>query len=83
MAVNLLAELYDSEGNRLDEAFFGSLLSIRNWAKDNNATFIRVTDTVQREETYYLKAGAKGRWSEAPRETFDFVVKRNKEQAKG
>ncbi len=83
MAVNLLAELYDSEGRKLDEAFFGSLLSIRNWAKDNNATFIRVTDTVQREETYYLKAGAKGRWSEAPRETFDFVMKRNKEQAKG
>ncbi len=83
MAVNLLAELYDSEGRKLDEAFFGSMLSVRNWAKENNATFIKVTDTIKREETYYLKSGAKSRWAEAPRETFEFVVNRNKEQAQG
>ncbi len=81
MAVNLLAELYNSEGSKIDEAFFGSLLSVRKWANEKNATFIRVTDTVERTETYYLKAGPKGRWSEAPRETFEFVVNRNKEQA--
>ena len=82
MAVNLLAELYDAEGTKLNEAFFGSLLSVRNWAKEQNATFIRVTDTLDKSETYYLKAGAKSRWSEAPRETFEFVVNRNKEQTK-
>jgi type I restriction enzyme M protein len=50
------------------------------WAKDKNATFIRLTDTVERDETFYLKSGAKGRWSEAPKETFDFIINRNKEQ---
>lgn len=78
MAVNLLAELYDSEGNKLDESFFGSFLSVKNWAKEKNATFIRLTDTVEKSETYYLKAGAQGRWSEAPRETFEFVISRNR-----
>ena len=78
MAVDLLAELFDSEGNRLDEAFFGSFLSVKNWAREKNATFIRLTDTVERTETFYLKAGAQGRWSEAPKETFDFVISRNK-----
>jgi hypothetical protein len=81
MAVNLLAELFDSEGNKIDESFFGSFLSVKNWAKEKNATFIRLTDTVEREETYYLKSGAQGRWSEAPKETFDFVINRNKERA--
>ena len=77
MAINLLAELYDSEGNKLDEAFFGSLQSVKSWAREKNPTFIRITDTVERTETYLLKSGAQGRWSEAPRETFDFVVSRN------
>ncbi len=82
MAVNLLAELYDSEGNKLDESFFGSLQSVKSWAREKNPTFIRVTDTVERTETYYLKAGGgTGRWSEAPKETFDFVVNRNKERS--
>jgi len=80
MAINLLAELYDSEGNKLGESFFGSFLSVKKWAKDKDATFIRVTDTVEKTEHYYLKAGAQGRWSEAPKETFDFVVNRNKER---
>ena len=82
MAVNLLAELYDSEGNKLDESFFGSFLGVKKWAKDKNATFIRLTNTVERSESYYLKSGAQGRWSEAPKETFDFVINRNKEQQK-
>lgn len=82
MAVNLLAELYDSEGNKLDESFFGSFLSVKNWAKDQGATFIRLTDTVERSETYYLKSGAHSRWSEAPRETFEFIINRNKSQDK-
>ena len=77
MAVHLLAELFDSEGNKLDEAFFGSLQSVKSWAREKNPTFIRITDTVERTETYLLKSGAQGRWSEAPRETFDFVVSRN------
>ncbi len=81
MAVNLLAELYDSEGNRLDESFFGSLQSVKSWAKEKNPTFIRITDTVEKTETYLLKSGAHGMWSEAPKETFDFVVNRNKEEA--
>ena len=81
MAVNLLAELFDSEGNKLDESFFGSFLSVKKWAKDKNATFIRLTDTVERSEAYYLKSGAQGRWSEAPRETFEFVINRNNEKA--
>lgn len=76
----MLAELFDSEGNKLDESFFGSFMSVKKWAKDKNATFIRLTDTVERNESYYLKSGARGRWSEAPRETFDFVINRNKEQ---
>ncbi len=80
MAVNLLAELYDSEGNKLGESFFGSFSSVKKWAKDKNVTFIRLTDTVERSETYYLKSGAQGRWSEAPRETFEFVINRNKKQ---
>ncbi len=80
MAINLLAELYDSEGNKLGESFFGSFLSVKKWAKDKNATFIRLTDTVERSESYYLKSGAQGRWAEAPKETFEFVVSRNKEQ---
>jgi len=78
VAVHLLAELFDSEGNKLDESFFGSFLSVKNWAKEKNATFIRLTDTVEKTETYYLKAGGQGRWSEAPKETFDFVISRNK-----
>ena len=82
MAVHLLAELFDSDGNKLDESFFGSFLSVKNWAKEANATFIRLTDTVEKNETYYLKSGAQGRWSEAPRETFEFVISRNKEQEK-
>ncbi len=81
MAVNLLAELYDSEGNKLDESFFGSLQSVKSWAKEKNPTFIRITDTVEKTETYLLKSGAQGRWSEAPKETFDFVVNRNKERS--
>ena len=80
MAVNLLAELFDSEGKKLNESFFGSFLSVKKWAKDNNATFIRLTDTLERTETYYLKSGAQGRWSEAPKETFEFIVNRNKER---
>ncbi len=80
MAVNLLAELFDSTGKKLNESFFGSLMSVKNWAKDENATFIRLTDTVEKTETYYLKAGAQGRWTEAPKETFDFIVNRNKER---
>lgn len=80
MTVNLLAELYDSEGIKLDESFFGSFLSVKKWAKDRNATFIRLTDTVERNESYYLKSGAQGRWSEAPKETFEFVISRNKAQ---
>jgi len=80
MAVNLLAELFDSEGTKLDESFFGSFLSVKNWAKEKNATFIRLTNTVKREEKYYLKSGAQGRWSEAPKETFDFVISRNREK---
>ncbi len=80
MAINLLAELFDSEGNKLDESFFGSFLSVKNWAKEKNATFIRLTDTVEKTETYYLKSGAQGRWAEAPQETFDFIVNRNKER---
>ena len=83
MAVHLLAELFDSEGNKLGESFFGSFLSVKNWAKDKDATFIRLTNTVERTETYYLKSGAQGRWSEAPKETFDFVINRNKEQGEG
>jgi hypothetical protein len=83
MAVNLLAELFDSEGNKLDESFFGSFLSVKNWAKDKNATFIRLTDTVERKETYYLKSGARGRWSDAPKETFEFVISRNKGEQAG
>ncbi len=81
MSINLVAELFDSDGNKLDESFFGSFLSVKKWAKDQNATFIRLTDTVERSETYYLKSGAQSRWSEAPRETFEFVINRNKEQA--
>lgn len=80
MAVNLLAELFDSEGKKLDESFFSSLISVKSWAKENNATFIRLTDTIEKTETYYLKAGAQGRWTEAPRETFDFIVNRNKKR---
>ncbi len=80
MAVNLLAELFDGEGKKLDESFFSSLVSVKSWAKDENATFIRLTDTVERTETYYLKAGPQGRWTEAPQETFDFIVNRNKKQ---
>ena len=82
MAVNLLAELYDSEGNKLGESFFGSFLSVKNWAKEKDAIFIRLTDTVEKTETYYLRAGAQGRWSEAPRETFEFVINRNKGEEK-
>jgi hypothetical protein len=78
MAVNLFTELFDSEGNKLEESFFGSLLSVKNWAKEKDATFIRITDTVEKTETYYLKAGAQGRWTEAPEETFEFVINRNK-----
>ena len=80
MPVHLLAELFDSEGNKLDESFFGSFLSVKKWAKDKNATFIRLTDTVERSESYYLKSGAQGRWSEAPRETYEFIINRNREQ---
>jgi hypothetical protein len=80
MAVNLLAELFDGEGKRIDESFFSSLVSVKSWAKDKKATFIRLTDTVEKTETYYLKAGAQGRWTEAPKETFDFIVNRNKER---
>ncbi len=80
MAVNLLAELFDSTGKKLDESFFSSPVSVKKWAKDNNATFIRLTDTIEKTETYYLKAGAQGRWTEAPQETFDFIVNRNKER---
>ncbi len=82
MAVNLLAELFNGEGKRLNESFFSSLVSVKSWAKDKNATFIRLTDTVEKTETYYLKAGAQGRWTEAPKETFDFIVNRNKEEGK-
>lgn len=82
MTINLLAELFDSEGNKLDESFFGSFLSVKKWAKDKNATFIRLTDTVEKSESYYLKSGAQGRWAEAPEETFEFVINRNKGQEK-
>jgi hypothetical protein len=82
MAVNLLAELFDGEGKKLNESFFSSLISVKNWAKENNATFIRLTDTIEKTETYYLKAGAQGRWTEAPKETFDFIVNRNKREGK-
>ena len=82
MAVNLLAELFDSEGNKLGESFFGSLVSVKNWAKDENATFIRIYDVEEDKETYYLKAGAQGRWTETTPKMFEFTVDRNKQAKK-
>ncbi len=82
MAVNLLAELFDSTWEKLDESFFGSLLSVKNWAKEKNATFIRVYDVEEDKETYYLKAGAQGRWTETTSKMFEFTVNRNKQAKK-
>ncbi len=79
MAVNLLAELFDSTGKKLDESFFGSFLSVKNWAKEKNATFIRVYDVEEDKETYYLKAGAQGRWTETTSKMYEFTVNRNKQ----
>jgi hypothetical protein len=61
---NFLAELFDSQGNKLKESFFGSLKSAKNWAKDKDALFIRLTDVVEKTKTYYFKAGAQGKWTE-------------------
>ena len=75
-----LAELFDSNRNKLDErfldshTFFGSLKSAKkHWAKkDENATFIRLTrltDAADVEKTKtYVKASAQGKWEK----TFTF-----------
>jgi hypothetical protein len=67
-----LAELFNKEGKKLDKSsfgshtFFGSLKSAkRHWArKDENATFIRLTDAADVEKTY-VKASAQGKWKKS------------------
>jgi hypothetical protein len=85
MAITLLAELFDSEGNKLGESFFGNLMSAKRWAGEENATFIRIYDTEaedeEERETYYLKSGARGQWNKTTKNMFEFVINRNKEQA--
>lgn len=81
MAISLLAELYDSQGEKIDESFFGSLQPVRSWAKDQGATFIKTYDVDQEEEKYYLKAGAQGRWNETTEKMFNFIINRNQEES--
>jgi hypothetical protein len=67
-----LAELFDSKGDELDKrllvshTFSGSLESAKKyWArKDENATFIRLTDAtdVEKKTKTYVKASAQGEW---------------------
>jgi hypothetical protein len=67
-----LAELFNKEGKKLDKSSFGShtfsgsLKSAkRHWArKDENATFIRLTDAADVEKTY-VKASAQGKWKKS------------------
>lgn len=83
MTITQFVELYNGEGEKLGESFFGSLQPARAWASEQGATFLKVFDVEENTEKYYLKSGAQGRWSETTEKMFSFVINRNKESSEG
>jgi len=80
--VNTLVQLFDGNGNLIDESFFSGFNSpsAKQWANDNKAVMVK-THNVEIEKTaYYIKAGANARWSEASPKMFEFISQRNKDQ---
>lgn len=81
MALNFEVEIYDKEGNALDERLFGTMMSAKKWANDQDAALIKVYNAEEDEEHFYIRGGAQNRWQESNENLFNRRLKRMKEKA--